>query len=125
VILSGSFAALLPVAPGALGAPSALGGLVDVCLALGVAAGPGDPEGDPRAQRLVTPYDRFDGLSADGTEVFFAAHFLRVGRSRTQRFLLYVRTRAPLPNVRTDSRVNSEIAKPEPNIGMPEPYTSG
>ncbi len=55
----------------------------------------------------------------------FAAHVLRVGRSGAQRFLLYVRTSTPLPNVRTASGENSEIANPEPNIGMPEPYTSG
>ncbi|GAA2763066.1 hypothetical protein GCM10010103_21070 [Streptomyces paradoxus] len=64
----------------------------------------------------MTPDDRFHWLSAVGTDVLFAAHVLRVGRSGAQRSLLYVRT---------DSRVNSEIANPEPDIGMPVPYTSG
>lgn len=57
--------------------------------------------------------------------MFFAAHVLSVGRSGAQRFPLHVRTRAPFTDVRTDSGLNSEIANPEPNIGMPGPWTSG
>jgi hypothetical protein len=102
-----------------------LGVTPGVRVALGVPARSGHPGGDPGAQRLVAPDDRFDGLSALGTVVLFAAHVLRVGREAAQRFLLYVRTTTPLPNVRTPSRVNSVTAKPEPNIGMPVPYTRG
>lgn len=101
------------------------GGFRVVGPALGVVARTRHPERDPCAQRLVAPDDCFHWLSAGRTDVLFAAHDLRVGRSAAQRFLLYVRTSTPLPNVRTDSRVKSEIATPEPNIGMPEPYTMG
>ena len=95
--------------------------LDDVGVALEVPAGAGDPFGDPGAQRLVAPDDRLDGLSASGTDVSLTVHVLSLGRERTQRFLLYVRTTAPLPKTRTLSRVNSVTAKSEPNIGMPVP----
>lgn len=93
--------------------------------ALGVVARARHPERDPCAQRLVAPDDCFHWLSAGRTDVLFAAHDLRVGRSEAQRFLLYVRTSAPLPNVRTDSRMKSAIVTPELNIGIPAPYTIG
>ncbi|GAA2372309.1 hypothetical protein GCM10010378_09480 [Streptomyces viridochromogenes] len=99
-----------------------LGGLLGgVRRAVGVPAGAGDPGGDPGSERLVTPDDRLDGLSTGGTDVLFAAHVPRVGRLGAQRFLLYVRTTAPLPKPRTSSRVNSVTEKPEANIGMPVP----
>ena len=103
-----------------------LGAALGVRAALGVPARAGHPCGDPGTQRLVAPDDRVDGLSAVGTVVLCAAaHALRVGRERAQRFLLYVRTTAPLPNERTSPRVNSVTSKSEPNIGMPVPYTMG
>lgn len=92
-----------------------------MCLAVGIAAGAGHPDGDERAERLVAPDDRFDGLSADGTDGFLAVHAFRVGRFGAQRFLLYVRTTTPLPKVRTSSRAKGVAQKPLPNIGMPEP----
>src|ERR1044072_3981745 len=51
-----------------------LGDPVGVRLAHGVVARAAHPHGDPRAQRLVTPYDCLDRLSADGTDVFVAVH---------------------------------------------------
>ena len=79
--------------------------------ALGVAARARHPERDPCAQRLVAPDDCFDGLSAGGTDVLFAAHVLRVGRETAQRFLLYVRTTRAVAERRTHSRANSAIGE--------------
>lgn len=98
-----------------------LGGAFGVRRAVGVPAGTGNPCGDPCAQRLVTPDDRFDGLSAVGTDVLFAAHVPRVGRRAAQRFLLYVRTTVPFLKARISSSAKSVTAEPEPNIGMPVP----
>jgi hypothetical protein len=60
--------------------------LTGVRLALRVVARAARPYGDPHTQRLVTPYDCLDRLSADGTDVFVAVHVLRVGRRGRGRF---------------------------------------
>ncbi len=119
-------------------------GLVDVRRTLVIPARTRTPHGYPRAQRLVSPYDRGHRLSADRADMLVDAHVLRVGPTGpvrsppytdnlrpsasapgAQRFLLYFRTTTPLSKPRTSSSVNSERANPEPNIGMPEPCTTG
>ncbi len=49
----------------------------------------------------------------------------RLGRTAAQRFRWYVRTTTPLPKARTESGTNSETSKPEANMGMPEPRSTG
>nr|AAC38084.1 unknown [Streptomyces coelicolor] len=94
-------------------------------LALRVAARARGPFRYPYAQRLVAPDDRFDWLSAHGTGVRVAVHTPRLERQAAQRLRWYVRTTTPLPKVRTESGTNAETSKPEPNIGMPVPSTTG
>ncbi len=111
--------------PGSRRRRAGFGLMVRALLALPVAARAVRPHRDPCAQRLVAPDHRLHRLSAGGTDGLFAVHVPRVGPERVQRFLLYVRTSTPLPNERTDSSANCVIAKPESNIGMPEPCTMG
>lgn len=110
-------------------------------------AGPGAPLGDERPEDLA-PFDYgTDRLSAgraheltlraaDGP-TSFAAHKNRIdrrardeqrcrlGAAARYRFLLYFRTSTPLSKTRAESSENSVTEKPVPNIGMPDPYTSG